>query len=79
MCGFGCAALYKIDGKAERKRKLRNSRHGHDHYWLLIFVRNLSEQSRFFRFMRMLQELTPEMLARFTQIDYDREMAFFQE
>jgi acetyltransferase len=24
----------------------------------------------------MLQELTPEMLARFTQIDYDREMAF---
>lgn len=40
------------------------------------FVRNLSEQSRFFRFMRMLQELTPEMLARFTQIDYDREMAF---
>ena len=40
------------------------------------FVRNLSEQSRFFRFMRTLQELTPEMLARFTQIDYDREMAF---
>jgi len=40
------------------------------------FVRNLSEQSRFFRFMRVMQELTPEMLARFTQIDYDREMAF---
>jgi acetyltransferase len=40
------------------------------------FVRDLSEQSRFFRFMRVMQELTPEMSARFTQIDYDREMAF---
>jgi len=40
------------------------------------FVRNLSEQSRYFRFMRTLAELTPEMLVRFTQIDYDREMAF---
>ncbi|MDM7322752.1 MAG: GNAT family N-acetyltransferase, partial [Gammaproteobacteria bacterium] len=28
------------------------------------------------RFMRALEELTPEMLMRFTQIDYDREMAF---
>jgi acetyltransferase len=26
--------------------------------------------------MRMLNELTPDMLVRFTQIDYDREMAF---
>ena len=40
------------------------------------FIRNLSAQSRFFRFMRAMQELTPDMLARFTQIDYDREMAF---
>jgi acetyltransferase len=40
------------------------------------FVRNLSPESRYFRFMRTLAELTPEMLVRFTQIDYDREMAF---
>jgi acetyltransferase len=40
------------------------------------FVRNLSPESKYFRFMRSLQELTPEMLVRFTQIDYDREMAF---
>ncbi len=40
------------------------------------FVRGLSEESRYLRFMRSLQELTPEMLVRFTQIDYDREMAF---
>lgn len=40
------------------------------------FVRNLSPQSKYFRFMHVLHELTPEMLVRFTQIDYDREMAF---
>jgi acetyltransferase len=40
------------------------------------FVRNLSPESKYFRFMQTLQELTPEMLIRFTQIDYDREMAF---
>lgn len=40
------------------------------------FIHNLSEESKYFRFMQSLQELTPEMLVRFTQIDYDREMAF---
>lgn len=39
------------------------------------FVRGLSEESKFFRFMNTLQELTQTMLVRFTQIDYDREMA----
>ena len=33
------------------------------------------EQSRYFRFFYQLHELTPAMVARFTQIDYDREMA----
>ncbi len=40
------------------------------------FVRELSPQSRYLRFMDTLRELTPAMLARFTQIDYSREMAF---
>jgi acetyltransferase len=40
------------------------------------FVRNLSPESKYFRFMQTLQELTSEMLIRFTQIDYDSEMAF---
>ena len=40
------------------------------------FVRSLSPESRYFRFMDTLRELTPAMLVRFTQIDYDREMAF---
>jgi acetyltransferase len=39
------------------------------------FVHRLSEQSRFLRFMFGLHDLTPAMLSKFTQIDYDREMA----
>ena len=39
------------------------------------FVNGLSEQTRYFRFFYQLNELTPQMLARFTQVDYDREMA----
>lgn len=40
------------------------------------FVSRLSERTKFFRYRQALQELTPEMIVRFTQIDYDREMAF---
>ena len=39
------------------------------------FVHNLSDQSKYFRFMSALRELNEAMLNRFTQIDYDREMA----
>jgi acetyltransferase len=39
------------------------------------FIRDLSDEAKYFRFMHAIDELTPEMLARFTQIDYDREMA----
>jgi acetyltransferase len=39
------------------------------------FVRDLSDESKYFRFMQSLPELTPTMLVRFTQIDYDREIA----
>ncbi len=39
------------------------------------FVHGLSDDTKYFRFMETLQELTPTMLVRFTQIDYDREMA----
>ncbi len=39
------------------------------------FVHNLSEESKYFRFMSSLQELTETMLVRFTQLDYSREMA----
>jgi acetyltransferase len=39
------------------------------------FVRSLSPEAKYLRFMSTLKELTPSMLARFTQVDYDREMA----
>ncbi|MEQ1516046.1 MAG: bifunctional acetate--CoA ligase family protein/GNAT family N-acetyltransferase [Usitatibacteraceae bacterium] len=39
------------------------------------FARGLSEEARYFRFLSTMAELSPSMLARFTQIDYDREMA----
>jgi acetyltransferase len=39
------------------------------------FVKQLSPQSKYFRFMQGLNELTQEMLIRFTQLDYHRELA----
>ncbi len=39
------------------------------------FVQQLSSESKYFRFMSGLRELSEAMLNRFTQIDYDREMA----
>ena len=39
------------------------------------FVRELSEESRYFRFMNSMHELTETMLVRFTQIDYSKEIA----
>ncbi len=39
------------------------------------FVRGLSQESKHFRFVGAMEELSPTMLARFTQFDYDREMA----
>lgn len=39
------------------------------------FVRSMSPEAKYFRFMQTIDELTPEMLARFTQPDYDRETA----
>lgn len=39
------------------------------------FVRELSAQSKYFRFMQGLNELTQQMLVRFTQLDYSYELA----
>ncbi|MEM0910194.1 MAG: bifunctional acetate--CoA ligase family protein/GNAT family N-acetyltransferase [Pseudomonadota bacterium] len=39
------------------------------------FVDGLSSQSKYFRFMQRIRSLTQHMLVRFTQIDYDLEMA----
>ena len=42
---------------------------------LQTFVRGMSEESRYFRFASAMPELPARMLARYTLIDYDREMA----
>lgn len=39
------------------------------------FVQELSEKSKYFRFMNSVHALTEAMLARFTQIDHSKEMA----
>jgi len=39
------------------------------------FFDALSERSRYQRFMQYLPSLPPSLLARFTQLDYDRELA----
>jgi acetyltransferase len=49
--------------------------HPDDAQMLQELMHNLSPESRYFRFVSSLIELPPAMLARFTLIDYDREMA----
>ncbi|GAA4344208.1 GNAT family N-acetyltransferase [Pigmentiphaga soli] len=42
---------------------------------LQAFTRGLSEHSRYMRFISAMRELSPNMLARYTQVDYHRELA----
>ncbi|MEC4719009.1 bifunctional acetate--CoA ligase family protein/GNAT family N-acetyltransferase [Noviherbaspirillum sp. CPCC 100848] len=49
--------------------------HPNDAEMLQDFVRRLSPESRYMRFVSTMRELSLRMLARFTLIDYDREMA----
>ncbi len=42
-------------------------------------VRSMSAESRYFRFMHSLRELSPQLIAQFTRLDYDRQMAFVAE
>ncbi|WP_326543548.1 bifunctional acetate--CoA ligase family protein/GNAT family N-acetyltransferase [Pseudorhodoferax sp.] len=49
--------------------------HPDDADMLQALVRGLSQESRYFRFASTMPELPARMLARYTLIDYDREMA----
>jgi acetyltransferase len=49
--------------------------HPDDAQMLQDLMARLSPESRYFRFVSSIHELPPQMLARFTLIDYDREMA----
>jgi len=46
---------------------------------LKTLMLELSEESRYFRFISYARELSPKQLARYTQIDYHREMALVAE
>jgi acetyltransferase len=59
------------DGRTVRVRPIRPEDAARE----LRFFERLSERSRFQRFMQYMRELSPRMLARFTQLDYDRELA----
>jgi acetyltransferase len=59
------------DGRAVRVRPIRPEDAGREKR----FVERLSARSSYQRFMQVLPQLPPRMLARFTQLDYDRELA----
>lgn len=46
-----------------------------DSYMMADFVKSLSHESRYFRFIANISELTPRMVSSLSHIDYDREMA----
>ena len=79
---YGHMAIMPYPAHMVGERTLRDGRwytirpiRAEDGERLQRLVRGLSEQSRYFRFISALTELTPRMLARYTQIDYDRELA----
>lgn len=59
------------DGTSIKLRPIRPE----DAELLKEFVHGMSAESKYFRFMQAIDELPPEMLVRFTQLDYSREMA----
>jgi len=59
------------DGTSVQVRPIR----ARDEALEMRFVEGLSAQSRYQRFLNQMKELPPELLARFTNPDYEREMA----
>jgi acetyltransferase len=63
------------DGREIKMRPIRPE----DEPAVLELFKSLSKQSIYFRFFSYVPKVTHEMLTRFTQIDYDREMAIVGE
>ena len=61
--------------KGDRVVRLRPIR-PEDGESIRTLVREMSAESRYFRFMHAINELSPQMVAQFTKLDYDRQMAF---
>jgi acetyltransferase len=79
---YGHMAIHPYPVELEGELRLRDGRsipvrpiRPEDAALELRFFAGLSERSRYHRFMQHLPELPPKMLARFTQLDYDRELA----
>ena len=64
-------ALVLRDGSRLRLRPIQAA----DADRLRAFFDTLSERSRYQRFLQHMKELPPDLLARFTQLDYERELA----
>lgn len=62
---------WQVDGIDVRIRPIRPT----DREQEARFVRSLSPESRYFRFHSTLRELTPQMLERFTHVNYPDDMA----
>ncbi len=80
--GYGHLAILPYPTGLEREWPLKGGAlytvrpiHPDDAEMLQALVRGVSQESRYFRFASSLPELPTRMLARFTLIDYDREMA----
>lgn len=80
--GYGHLAILPYPTGLEREWPLKGGDlytvrpiHPDDAEMLQALVRSVSQESRYFRFASSLPELPTRMLARFTLIDYDREMA----
>ena len=83
---YGHMAIMPYPTRLERELVLRNGSscllraiRPEDADMLQQFVREMSEQTRYFRFVASVKELSPRQLARYTQIDYWRDMAVVAE
>ncbi|MFV0678842.1 GNAT family N-acetyltransferase [Ottowia sp.] len=80
--GYGHLSILPYPARYEQRWPLKGGDeytvrpiHPDDAQGLQDLVKRLSSESRYFRFVSSMAELPPAMLARFTLIDYDREMA----
>lgn len=79
---FSHIAIHPYPARLERVEHLRSGHVLHirpirpeDAALEIAFVDRLSERTRYMRFFNAVWGLTPTMLARLTQVDYDRELA----
>lgn len=79
---YGHMAIHPYPAHLSREWPMRDGRkvtvravRPEDAALTLDFFHRLSPEARYFRFMERIDELPPHLVARFTQVDYDREMA----